>query len=222
MEIGKKERSMKRLMMAGLVALTALSAPAMAMEDDGRTLVKMDEATQQRFLAMMRGFLESVDDMMSALGEGDFKEVARVATEDLGPAHELMSRLRAAHVPQEKIDEIARLVRQRMAKMAEEGGDEQAMHMGMGRIVMQVLGGPPPGMKMGRGQGGGGFGGFGQVMPPEMHQMGMQMHLISGQIADAAKAVGEKPGAEDYRKVNAAISELTGQCRACHAAWKLR
>ncbi len=213
---------MKNLAMAGLVALMALSTPALAMEEDARTPVKMDTRTQQKFLGMMRGFLESVDDMMSALGEGDFKEVARVAAQDLGPAHELMAKLRAAGVPQDKIGEIARLVRQRMAKMAEESGGEEKMHAGMGRIVMQVLGGPIPGMKMGQGKAGGGFGGFGKVMPPEMHQMGMEMHLLSGKIADAASAVGKKPTAADYKAVTGAIGELTGQCRACHAAWKIR
>ncbi len=220
---------MKRMILAGFLALATATGAVHAQnaaQDDGRTLVKMDPQMQQRFLAMMRGFLESVDDMMSALAEGDFKEVARVAGEDLGPAHELMGKLRAAKVPDEKIAEIRKLVRERMAKMVEQGGgDAQNMHMGMGRIVMQVLGGPVPGMQMGMGRkkpGAGGFGGFGQVMPPEMHQMGMQMHLISGNIADVAAAVGDKPTAEDYRKVIGAIGELTGQCRACHAAWKLR
>jgi len=219
---------MKKTILAGFLALATATGGAWAQDaaqDDGRTLVKMDPQMQQQFLAMMRGFLDSVDDMMSALAEGDFKEVARVAGEDLGPAHELMNKLRAAKVPDEKIAEIRKLVRERMAKMLEEGGDPGWMHMGMGRIVMQVLGGPVPGMQMGMGKrkpGAQGFGGFGQVMPPEMHQMGMQMHLISSSIADAAAAVGEKPTAEDYRKVVGAISELTGQCRACHAAWKLR
>jgi len=221
---------MKRTIVAGFLALATAAGAASAQnaaQDDGRTLVKMDPQMQQQFLAMMRGFLESVDDMMSALAEGDFKEVARVAGEDLGPAHELMRKLRDAKVPQEKIDQIRKLVRERMAKMVEEGGDAQQMHMGMGRIVMQVLGGPPPGMQMGMGMGmkkpgAQGFGGFGRVMPPEMHQMGMQMHLISSNIADVAAAVGDKPTAEDYRKVVGAIGELTGQCRACHAAWKLR
>ncbi len=219
---------MKKTILAGFLALATVTGGAYAQnatEDDGRTLVKMDPQMEQQFLAMMRGFLESVDDMMSALAEGDFKEVARVAGEDLGPAHELMRKLHDAKVPQEKIDRIRKLVRERMAKMVEEGGDEQQMHMGMGRIVMQVLGGPVPGMQMGGGMkkpGAQGFGGFGQAMPPEMHQMGMQMHLISSSIADVAAAVGDKPTAEDYRKVVGAIGELTGQCRACHAAWKLR
>ncbi len=220
---------MKKTILAGVLALATATGAAYAQnaaQDDGRTLVKMDPQMQQQFLAMMRGFLESVDDMMSALAEGDFKEVARVAGEDLGPAHELMKKLHDAKVPQDKIDRIRKLVRERMAKMLEQGGgDARQMHMGMGRIVMQVLGGPVPGMQMGKGMkkpGAQGFGGFGQVMPPEMRQMGMQMHLISSNIADVAAAVGDKPTADDYRKVVGAIGELTGQCRACHAAWKLR
>ena len=216
---------MNRKLMTGFLALTMLAAPGMAQnaEDDGRTPVQMEPQMQQRFLAMMRGFLDSIDDMMSALAEGDFREVARVAEEDLGPAHELMNRLREAKVPEEKIAEIRKLVRQRMARMIEQGGDAQQMHMGMGRIVMQVLGKPLPGMRMGAGKKKPqGFGGFGRVLPPEMHQMGMQTHLVAAKIADVAKTVSEKPTAEDYRKVVGAIGELTGQCRACHAAWRLR
>ena len=218
---------MKRKLMAGLAVLTLFAAPAVAQDaqnNDPRTLVQMEPQMQHKFLAMMRGFLDSIDDMMSALAEGDFKEVARVAEDDLGPAHELMNKLRAAKVPEEKIAEIRKLVRKRMAAMIEQGGgDSNQMHMGMGRIVMQVLGKPLPGMQMGAGKKKPqGFGGFGRVLPPEMHQMGMQTHLVAAKIADVAKTVGDKPTAEDYRKVVEAIGELTGQCRACHAAWKLR
>ncbi|WP_156098588.1 hypothetical protein [Thermopetrobacter sp. TC1] len=217
---------MKKKLLTGFLALTLFAAPGMAQDaqDDGRTLVQMEPQMQQQFLAMMRGFLDYVDDMMNALAEGDFREVARIAGEDLGPAHELMSKLRAAKVPEEKIAEIRKLVRQRMAEMVEQGGgNPDQMHMGMGRIVMQVLGKPLPGMQMGEGRKKPqGFGGFGRVLPPEMHQMGMQMHLAAGNIADVAAKVGNEPTADDYRKVIEAIGELTGQCRACHAAWKLR
>lgn len=221
---------MKKLL-TGALALALLATPAAAQDGDGdaRTPVQMEPPMKQRFLAMMRGFLDSIDDMMSALAEGDFKEVARVAEDDLGPAHEMVKKLRAAKVPEEKIDEIRKRVRQRMAELVKQGsGDQQRIHVGMGRIVKQVLGKPLPGMQMGEGQSGKGkkehraMGGFGRVLPAEMHLMGLQMHLAAANIADVAKTVGDKPTTQDYRKVVKAIGELTGQCRACHAAWRLR
>jgi len=217
---------MKKRLVTGFLALALFAVQGVAQDaqnDDPRTLVQMEPQMQQQFLALMRGFLDSIDDMMSALAEGDFREVARIAGEDLGPAHELMKKLRAAKVPEKKIAEIRKRVRQHMAAMIEKGEDAQRMHMGMGRIVMQVLGEPLPGMQMGAGKRKPqGFGGFGRVLPPEMHQMGMQMHLAAAQIADVAAAVGDKPTAQDYQKVLGAIGEFTGQCRACHAAWRLR
>ncbi len=227
---------MKKLAMAGLAALTVLSLPAMAAggeEEDGRVAVEMSPAMESHFLSMMRGFLDSLDDLTNALGEGDFREIARVAGEDMGPAHELMARLRAAKVPPEKMARIAKLVRRRMAEMDEEGVDGE-QRFGVGRIVRQVLGDIPGvpvghGPGAGRGLGGGGaardaqsFADFGHEMRPEMRAMGMQVHILAGKIADLAEKVPEKPAAEDYRNIAAAMGELTAQCRACHAAWKIK
>ena len=62
---------MKKQIMAGFMALSVLTVLPVATIADERTLVKMPEDRQKEFLAMMRGFLESVDDMLSALAEGD-------------------------------------------------------------------------------------------------------------------------------------------------------
>ena len=218
---------MKKRLVTGFLALALFAVQGVAQDaqnDDPRTLVQMEPQMQQQFLALMRGFLDSIDDMMSALAEGDFREVARIAGEDLGPAHELMKKLRAAKVPEKKIAEIRKRVRQRMAELVERGTDgQQRIHVGMGRIVKEVLGQPLPGMKMGKhGKPPFGMPGFGRVLPPEMHLMGIQMHLAAANIADVASTVGDKPTAQDYQKVLGAISEFTGQCRACHAAWRIR
>ncbi len=192
----------------------ATTTPAPA--QDGRILVEMPEPQRSNFLAIMRGFVEQLDDIMSAAGEGNFKEVARIAAQDMGPAHELIGVLRKAKVPEDKIAEVVNRVRARMEKIVAEGGGKTMM----GRIVMEVLGEAPPEfvkwqkehMKTG---------GFGRFMPPEMHVMGLQMHLNAAKLADIAAGIGENPSAEDYRKIFKAVGEVTTQCRGCHASWKV-
>ncbi len=224
------------LLLLGGVGLGSVAAPNSwaAQAEDPRTHVTLPPDMQGKFLAMMRTFMDSLDDITNALGEGDFREVTRIAREEMGPAHNLMKKLRAAKVPENKIAEIARRIRTHMEKMVAGEGPTGpgAMHQGMGRIVREVLGGPIPGMMPGMGRGAmggpgkgrkGGFGGFGQFLPPEMHSMGMQMHLLSAKLADRAEAAAKKsqPDAAGYKAVLSALGEVTGQCRACHSAWRV-
>ncbi len=195
-------------------------ATANEAQDDGRTLVELHPQVRSNFLGMMRGFTESLDQIINALAEGDFKEAARIAEDDLGPAHELVMALRKANVPPEKIAEIRKLARQRMAQALEQGVPDGGL--GMGAIAMKVLGKPVPGMgnRMG-GMQPGARGGFGPWLPPEMRAMGIQLHLIGAELADLAKAAADKPSTEDYNKVLGKLGELTTQCVACHSAWKV-
>ncbi len=234
---------------AALVLALAINAPALAQDvaggpetqgmDDGRVLVDVPVEVRDAFLAMMRGFMEALDDIHAALAEGNFRDVARVARDRLGPAHEMIVMLQAAGVPEEKIDEISRLVARRMQRMIDAGGgDPGQMHRGMGMIVQQVLGEIPPALKekmqqrlqarqTAAGAAGkvpkpdGGFGQFGRYLPAEMRQMGMQMHVAGARLAEVAARVGDAPAVADYQAVLGALGEITGQCRACHAAWRL-
>ncbi len=184
--------------------------------EDGRVFVEMPEPQRSNFLAIMRGFMEQLDDIINAAAEGNFKEVARIAGQDMGPAHELIGVLREAKVPEEKIAEVVQRIRQRMEEVVQAGGGK----MMMGRIVQEVLGEVPPAFRKWK-QEHMKTGGFGRFMPPEMHVMGLQMHLNAAKLADVATAIGEKPTAEDYGKVLSAIGEITTQCRGCHASWKV-
>ncbi len=234
--------------MAALALAVAVNAAALAQDagapktetmDDGRTYVEVPTEVRDAFLAMMRGFMEALDDINAALAEGNFREAARVARDKLGPAHEMIAMLQEAGVPEEKIDEISRLVAKRMQRMIDVGGGEpDQMHKGMGMIVKQVLGEVPPALKermMQRMQarkqaaeGGqkvpkadGGFGQFGRYLPTEMRMMGMQMHVSGAALAAAAAKVGDSPTVADYQAVLGALGEVTAQCRACHAAWRV-
>ena len=236
---------MKGVRMHGLLAGTALllalaGAPATAMQhggaeakdkavetqqEDARTLVKLDAQREAAFLAMMRGFMDSLNSITAALAEGNFSEAARIAREEMGPAHEMMAKLKAANVPEKKIKAVAEGIRGLMKKMVEEGGafDAEKTHAQMRQIMMKTLGGPLPGMKPGEGRQRFG-GGFGPFLPPEMRLMGLQTHLSAADFADAAEAVAAsgKADAEAYKKVLGALSEVTAMCSACHAAWRLR
>jgi hypothetical protein len=206
--------------------------------EDGRTYVEVPTAVRDAFLAMMRGFMDALDDINAALAEGNFAEAARVARDKLGPAHEMIAMLQQAGVPDDKINEISRLVAKRMQRMIDVGGGEPGqMHKGMGMIVRQVLGDIPPALKermmqrrMARAASGkaggkmdpaGGFGQFGRYLPTEMRLMGMQMHVAGAGLAETAARVGDTPTVEDYQNVLTALGEVTGQCRACHAAWRV-
>jgi len=186
-------------------------------QDDGRTFVEMPKPQRDAFLAMMRGFVESMDDVNSALSEGDFREVARIAREDMGPAHEVMAALRSAGVPEDKITKVVTRARAAMQEVVDNGGGQPRI----GRVVMQTLGPDVPDAFMSWKQEHMRSGGLGRFMPAEMHVMGVQMHLSAAALGDAAATVGDKPGVEDYKKVLGALNEITAQCRACHASWKV-
>ncbi|GEM_PF-604809 len=194
------------------------AAQSAAATQDERTLVQLEPDVRARFLAMMRGFVDSLDDIVNALAEGDFREVERIANDDLGPAHELMARLRTAKVPPEKMAEIRRLAAERMAKAIEDGKLEG--RLGMGMIVGKVLDDIPAGLQPGQQAQQGGFGPF---LPAEMRVMGMQLHLEGARLAEVAgkAAAAKNPTAEHYRQVMEAMSGITAQCRACHAAWRV-
>ena len=184
--------------------------------DDARTFVELPQPQRDTFLKLMRGFMESLDDINAALAEGNFREVARIAKEDMGPAHEVMAVLRKAKVPEEKVAEVVKQARAAMEEVVKKGEGRPMI----GRIVMQTLGPDVPPAFMQWKQEHIRTGGLGRFLPPAMHVMGIQLHLNAAKLADIA-AQTEKPTAENYKKVMGALSEVTGQCRACHAAWKV-
>lgn len=57
--------------------------------------------------------------------------------------------------------------------------------------------------------------GPGRFMPQSMHGIGLAMHGAGSELAKAAKA-GDEPGAW------AALQQLTANCVACHASFRIR
>lgn len=183
------------------IAALALSGAVATAQDDDRFLIEIDEDTQALLFADMRGLTESLDNLMMALSEGDFEQVARIGEIDLGFGHVKLQAMVDAGATDEQIAAMrARMKANRAARAA--AGDT----------------GPGPGM-------GAMFGipvGVGQKMPDDFRIMGQAMHASAEDMAIAARAVGETPTAADYQAVLEGVQGVTGTCVACHTTYRVR
>lgn len=202
---------------AGLMSATNAYA-------DDRELIKIPDEAQKALLTEMRSLLENLNELLGAVAEGDFKEVARISDFKLGFGHARWQRMKEAGYSQADIQaQIDRMQAMRAAnggKLSEEQIHGKGMGMGQGK-------GMGMGMGMGRGMGGGGgdsiFGrGVGRFMPDEVRALGQQLHGSAAVISVAAKKAGSKPIVEDYKTVIGGIEEMTAVCAACHASYKIR
>ena len=207
--------------------LTGVGANAGA---DDRLLIEIPKESQDRLLTEMRTLIDNLDDMLSALADGDFAEVGRIADFRMSAGHARWQQMLAEGVSE---DEIQALRKSFMANGGGHGGMGQGAGNGMGQGKGVGKGmGRGKGMGQGRGQGGGmgqGMGGggiFGQgvgrLLPMEVREMGQQMHGAAEVVSQAAKNAGATPGIEDYKAVTAGIQEVTAVCRACHMTYKIR
>jgi cytochrome c556 len=63
--------------------------------------------------------------------------------------------------------------------------------------------------------------GFGRYLPIEFREMGLGMHRTAAEFANVADAVPAQPTANDWKKTVAALQAISGQCRACHSAFRV-
>ncbi len=221
MDPGKMMEGATRMMQEGMKTMRQNSMKAdgnaaaqkAAGNVDPRTYVELPPEIRARFLATMRGFMQTLDKVSGALAEGNFAEAARIAEDEMGPAHEMMKKLKKMQATPQQVAEIKKRARERFAQVVAESGDK--VRPGIGRIAMQVLGKPLPGMKEHKRTA------IGPHLPAAMHRMGIQLHLNAADFADVARKVGKQPTVEDYRKVLSAYQEITGMCVACHDAWRV-
>ncbi len=192
---------------AGLMSATNAYA-------DDRELIKIPDEAQKALLTEMRSLLENLNELLGAVAEGDFKEVARISDFKLGFGHARWQRMKEAGYSQADIQaQIDRMLAMRAANG--------------GKLSEEQIHGKGMGMGMGRGMGGGGgdsiFGrGVGRFMPDEVRALGQQLHGSAAVISVAAKKAGSKPIVEDYKTVIGGIEEMTAVCAACHASYKIR
>ncbi len=168
---------------------------------DERQLIDIPQSSQTALLTEMRSLVDNLDEMLSALAEGDFDEVSRIADFKMGFGHA------------------------RWQKLLDEGMSPEDVQ----KQVNQMRGkrGSGKGHGQGKGHGGGGGGGIfgqgvGRLMPQEVRDMGQQMHVAAGEVSLAAQKAGNSPTVKDYQAVLSNIQEMTAMCSACHSSFKIR
>ena len=174
---------------AGLIFIT----PA---HSDERQLIDIPPSSQAALLTEMRSLVDNLDEMLSALADGDFDEVSRIADFKMGFGHA------------------------RWQKLLDEGVSPEDVQ----KQVNEMRGKRGKGHGKGHGGGGGGiFGqGVGRLMPQEVRAMGQQMHVAAGEVSLAAQKAGDSPTVKDYQAVLSNIQEMTAMCSACHSSFKIR
>ena len=179
---------------AGLIFIT----PA---HSDERQLIDIPPSSQAALLTEMRSLVDNLDEMLSALADGDFDEVSRIADFKMGFGHARWQKLLDEGMSPED-------VQKQVNQMRSKRGTGQGHGQGQGK---------------GHGGGGGIFGqGVGRLMPQEVRAMGQQMHVAAGEVSIAAQKAGDSPTVEDYQTVLSNIQEMTAMCSACHSSFKIR
>ncbi len=192
----KTARLLRPLIATILLAAGSLSAPAPATaQQDDRQMVKVAPEVMDRFLAEMREDLAHLDDLLEAIAAGRMEQAARIAERRMGLGH------------------------RRLMRMEEQGASDEQISRMIARIrrMAQAEGIDLPGALHGNTQGG-----IGMLMPGELRAMGQEMHKAAYHLADVARAAGTPPDAEDYRKLFAAVNDITTQCRGCHETFRVR
>ncbi len=63
---------------------------------------------------------------------------------------------------------------------------------------------------------------LGKFMPAAMGEIGTQMHRDASRFVIAAQNAEFAPGREAQREVYRALQKVTGNCNACHMAYRIR
>ena len=180
----------------GLVAASILAVPARAADE--REVVTLPPEVKDAFLTEMRDHMTNLNDIVSALTEGDFRQAADIADLRMDFGHRMWGALEQQGMSAEEI--LAMKARMKAAGMAQ----------GQGR-----------GQGGGQGMGGGRGHGMGRHMPPEFRAMGRAFHEAAGDFAAAARAAGEPPGLADYESVMDGLQSLTANCLGCHETYRI-
>ena len=171
---------------------------------DERQLIELPQTSQTALLTEMRSLVDNLDEMLSALADGDFDEVSKIADFKMGFGHARWQKLLDEGMSPE---DVQKQVNQMRGKRGSGKGHGQ-------------------GNGQGKGHGGGGGGMFGQgvgrLMPQEVRAMGQQMHVAAGEVSLAAQKAGDSPMVKDYQAVLSNIQEMTAMCSACHSSFKIR
>ena len=178
-----------------LLGSAMLNSQAMSIDDD-RQFVQVSPDIKDKFLTQMREDLTHLNDILSAITDGDLAEVVRIAERRMG------------------------LANKRIERMVQNGASDKEISLFIARIrkMVETEGVNLPNRLHGKRRGKG----LGQFMPEELRAMGQEMHKTAYHLADVARDANNPPNAEDYKKLFSAINDITTQCKGCHDAFRVR
>ena len=64
--------------------------------------------------------------------------------------------------------------------------------------------------------------GFGRYMPPEFRERGFEYHRSAAEFVSITAGIPEPPDSTGWAKVVNALGQITMQCNACHATFRVK
>lgn len=183
---------------SSIALISFLATPVFA---DDRELIKMPEKVQVKFLGEMRSLVESLDEMLEALAEGDFDTVSKIADFKLGFQHGKW---------------------QKMLANGKSEAEVQAKINSMRENLQDHKPGQGPGKGKGKGKGKNKGKGLDRFLPEAAHDMAKQMHAAASELSVAAQSAGKNPDLAKYTEVLDKIQGITTMCVSCHTGYKIR
>ncbi len=101
-----------KIIAATSLCATLITVPA---HSDERELIEMPADVQVKFLTEMRGLLESVDEMLLALAEGDFDRISKIADIELGFKHRKWQKMIAEGASEDEVQAKINKMRDKLA-----------------------------------------------------------------------------------------------------------
>jgi len=181
----------KNLTRLVLVGLMFMSSQVAAMDD--REILKVPSDIQNRLLTNMRTQFANLDDVLYALGEGDFQAAADIAELRMTMGHSRW---------QQMIEQ---------GKSMEEIAAERKRFLELDMEERRKL--ETEGVQHGQG--------LGRFMPADFRGMGQAFHAAADELARILRETPETPSAENYRQAFAALEEVTAACHACHETYRV-
>lgn len=113
------------------VFVFAITVPSFAYAEDDRISVDLPADVREQFMAEMREHMATLDDIMLAIGDGDFTDAADIADIKLDFGHRKWEQMADQGMSPAQIIEIKKAMQS--AGMA--GGQQKGMGQGVGRYM---------------------------------------------------------------------------------------
>ena len=159
---------------------------------DNRERLNVKPEIQEQLITNMRVQFAHIDDILFALGEGDFGAAADIAAMRMTIGHS------------------------RWEQMLEDGATLTDIQAERDKF-MKLSSEERAALETTAGHGGG----LGRHMPADFRSMGQAYHEAAGNLAEVLRAAGTPPRAEDYKAAIEALEEVTAACMSCHETYRI-